>query len=125
MRSGSEAALSRCSPLVILLADRLDAPPHLIRSREGRKVHAQREFDRAIIKISRATRVTNCMPRVLDIDGVKSRLIADLDPDEWDLPPKPKWMRWRTYNRLVDRFDAYETILDSGCAELVARLLAK
>ena len=30
---------------------------------------------------------------------IKSRLIADLDPDEWDLPPKPKWMRWRTYNR--------------------------
>jgi hypothetical protein len=27
---------------------------------------------------------------------IKSRLIADLDPDEWDLPPKPKWMRWRT-----------------------------
>ena len=25
---------------------------------------------------------------------IKSRLIADLDPDEWDLPPKPKWMRW-------------------------------
>jgi hypothetical protein len=22
--------------------------------------------------------------------GIKSRLIADLDPDEWDLPPKPK-----------------------------------
>jgi hypothetical protein len=32
---------------------------------------------------------------------IKSRLIADLDPDEWDLPPKPKWMRWRTYDRLV------------------------
>ena len=30
---------------------------------------------------------------------IKSRLIADLDPDEWDLPPKPKWMRWRTYDR--------------------------
>jgi hypothetical protein len=24
---------------------------------------------------------------------IKSRLIANLDPDEWDLPPKPKWMR--------------------------------
>ena len=30
---------------------------------------------------------------------IKSRLIANLDPDEWDLPPKPKWMRWATYNR--------------------------
>src|SRR6267142_1338299 len=23
---------------------------------------------------------------------------AELDPDEWDFPPKPKWMRWATYN---------------------------
>jgi hypothetical protein len=35
---------------------------------------------------------------------IKSRLIADLDPDEWEFPPKPKWMRWRTYNR----YEAYE-----------------
>jgi hypothetical protein len=33
-------------------------------------------------------------------------LIGDLDPDEWELPPKPKWMRWRTYNRLAKQFDA-------------------
>jgi hypothetical protein len=37
-----------------------------------------------------------------------TRLIGDL-PDDWDLPPKPKWMRWRTYNRLVERFDASRT----------------
>jgi hypothetical protein len=56
---------------------------------------------------------------------IKSRLIANLDPDEWDLPPKPKWMRWNTYNRYVDRYDAYEAILDSGIAELMAKLLSK
>jgi hypothetical protein len=28
-------------------------------------------------------------------ERIKARLIADLDPDEWDLPPKPKWMRGR------------------------------
>jgi hypothetical protein len=56
---------------------------------------------------------------------IKSQLIADLDPDEWDLPPKPKWMRWRTYDRYVERFDAYEAILDKGCFELLARLLHK
>jgi hypothetical protein len=56
---------------------------------------------------------------------IKSRLIADLDPDEWDLPPKPKWMRWATYNRHVDHFDRYEATLDYGCAALVARLVAK
>src|SRR5262249_51841554 len=30
---------------------------------------------------------------------IKARLIGDCDPDEWDLPAKPRWMRWRTYNR--------------------------
>jgi hypothetical protein len=45
---------------------------------------------------------------------LKSRLIGNLKPDEWDLPPKPKWMRWRTYNRFVDPYEAYEDILDRG-----------
>jgi len=54
---------------------------------------------------------------------IKARLIADLDPDEWDFPPKPKWMRWRTYNRYVQKFDAYEDILSQNIAELMARLL--
>jgi hypothetical protein len=56
---------------------------------------------------------------------IKSRLIAGLDPDEWDLPPKPKWMRWRTYNRYVERFDNYEAILGEGIPELLAKLLGK
>jgi hypothetical protein len=32
---------------------------------------------------------------------IRSRLctIGGFDPDEWDIPPKPKWMRWRTYER--------------------------
>jgi hypothetical protein len=49
-------------------------------------------------------------------------LIADLNPDDWELPPKPKWMRWHTYNRFVDRFDSYEAILDQGILKLVAKL---
>ena len=53
---------------------------------------------------------------------IKSRLIADLDPDEWELPPKPKWMRWRTYNRYVERYNAYEEILIDGIPELLAKL---
>jgi hypothetical protein len=53
---------------------------------------------------------------------IKSRLIGDLDPDEWDFPPKPKWMRWRTYNRYVERYDAYEETLNDGIPELLAKL---
>jgi hypothetical protein len=59
------------------------------------------------------------------IARIKSRLIADLDPDEWDLPPKPKWMRWATYNRYEARYDHYEAVLDYGCAALAAKLFAK
>jgi hypothetical protein len=56
-------------------------------------------------------------------ERIKSRLIGELDPAEWDLPPKPKWMRWATYNRYVERFDEYEEMLDKACiASVVKRL---
>jgi hypothetical protein len=55
---------------------------------------------------------------------IKNRLIGKLDPDEWSLPPKPKWMRWRTYNRYVDKFDHYEAVLDEDVLELMARFMA-
>jgi hypothetical protein len=53
---------------------------------------------------------------------IKSRLIADPDPDNWNLPPKPKGMHWSTYNRYVERYDAYEEILPDGVPELLAKL---
>ena len=39
---------------------------------------------------------------------IKSRLCSSggFDPDEWEFPPKPKWMRWRTYNRAEEKFAA-------------------
>jgi len=47
---------------------------------------------------------------------IRSRLcsIGKFDPDEWDMPPKPKWMRWKTYNRYEAKFDRYEDVLDYG-----------
>jgi len=54
---------------------------------------------------------------------IKRRLIDDLDPDDWDLPPKPKGMRWRTYQRYVDRFDRYEELLDREICIAAARLV--
>jgi hypothetical protein len=55
---------------------------------------------------------------------IKSRLcsIGDFDPEEWDFPPKPKWMRRRTYNRAEAKFDRYEAILNEGVVELAAKL---
>jgi hypothetical protein len=56
-------------------------------------------------------------------ERIKARLIGDLDPAEWDLPPKPKWMRWETYNRYVERFDDYERRLDEACISSVVKRL--
>jgi hypothetical protein len=56
---------------------------------------------------------------------IKTRLIANLDPDDWDLPPKPKWMRWSTYRNYEARFDQYEAILDFGCSELLTKLIGE
>jgi hypothetical protein len=49
--------------------------------------------------------------------------IGGFDPEEWDFPPKPKWMRWRTYNRAEEKFDRYEAILDEGTIELLAKFM--
>jgi len=57
--------------------------------------------------------------------GDLAHRIGGFDPEEWDLPPKPTWMRWRTYNRAVEKFDRYESILDDGTFELLARLAKK
>jgi hypothetical protein len=56
---------------------------------------------------------------------IKAQLIADLDPDEWDLPPKPKWMRWRTYKRYEEKFDCYEDVLHERVIDVAARLLRR
>ena len=55
---------------------------------------------------------------------IKSRLCSfgGFDPDEWDLPPKPKWMRWKTYNRMVEKFDRHEAMAEEGLAGAVMRL---
>jgi hypothetical protein len=33
------------------------------------------------------------------------------ESDNWEFPPKPKGMRWSTYDRLVDQFNQYEGTL--------------
>jgi hypothetical protein len=56
---------------------------------------------------------------------IKSKLctIGGLDPGEWDFPPKPKWMRWRTYTQAEEKFDRYEATLNEGTFALMARLI--
>jgi hypothetical protein len=54
---------------------------------------------------------------------IRSRLcsIGGFDPDECEFPPKPKWMRWRTYDRAREKFDRHEAVLNAGILELLAR----
>jgi hypothetical protein len=56
---------------------------------------------------------------------VKSALLGDEDPDEWDLPPKPKGMRWATYERWVAKYDAAEEMLDGQLVMAAARLMKR
>lgn len=55
---------------------------------------------------------------------INSRLsrIGGYNAEDWDFPPKPKWMRWDTYNRAMEKFDHYEEVLDDGVLELATRL---
>ena len=56
---------------------------------------------------------------------IKSRLcsVGGFDPDEWELPPKPKWMWWRTYNQMVERFNRYDAMVEEGLLEAIMRLV--
>jgi hypothetical protein len=56
---------------------------------------------------------------------VKAALLGDADPDEWDVPPKPKGMRWATYERWVAKYDAAEEALDTILTVAMARLIKR
>jgi hypothetical protein len=56
---------------------------------------------------------------------VKAALLEDEDPDEWDLPPKPKGMRWTTYERWVAKYDAAEEMLNAQLVMAAARLMKR
>ena len=60
-------------------------------------------------------------------DRINRRLCraGKFDPGDWDFPPRPKWMRWATYDRAEKLFDRYEEILDFGTYALVARLMGE
>jgi hypothetical protein len=47
---------------------------------------------------------------------INSRLcsIGRFDAQDWKFPPRPKGMRWKTYNRYEEKFDDYEQIIDDS-----------
>jgi hypothetical protein len=58
-------------------------------------------------------------------EKIRSKLIGALDPDEWMLPPPPKGMHNKTYERLVRRFDRYQAALDDGLINLAKQYVSK
>jgi hypothetical protein len=56
---------------------------------------------------------------------VKERLLGGENPDEWDLPPKPRGMRWATYERWVAIYDAAEERLDTQLVLAATRLMTR
>lgn len=55
---------------------------------------------------------------------LNNRLCAkgDFDAEEWDFPPKPKWMRWHSYRRFEERFERLEDKLDDDIFRATLRL---
>jgi hypothetical protein len=53
------------------------------------------------------------------------KLSADYDGPEMPPPPKPKWMRWKTYSHLVQQIEAGEERLDIVFTIGAQRLLAQ
>lgn len=41
---------------------------------------------------------------------------------DWEFPPKPPWMRWKTYNRLYQRWERYEQEADAALAPWILKL---
>lgn len=58
---------------------------------------------------------------------VKSRLcsIGGFNPDDWEFPPKPKWMRLSTYYRAQEKFDRYDVALDHLAFSALSRRFAR
>lgn len=52
-------------------------------------------------------------------EKIKDRLIGNLDRREWELPPKPKWMRWATYHRLAAKYLLQQRKIDGVIADYV------
>jgi hypothetical protein len=91
------------------------APSFACRQRWGRQVAYSSQFANAVGRAH------------IGKDRINRRICraGKFNPGEWDFPPKPKWMRWRTYNRAEKLFDRYDEILDFGTYALVARLMGE
>lgn len=85
------------------------------RQRWGRQVAYSSQFE---TWFDRACTGSRRLRRRLDQRGIFD-VVGDM------LPPKPKGMRWQTYNRICDRIEHYDGLTEDRTLVLVARLLSK
>ncbi len=55
-------------------------------------------------------------------DKIKQRLIGNTESTGWNFPEKPKWMRWHTYNRHVEKYEAYDLTLDAAMLQFAMKM---
>ena len=108
----------RC-PVLGIRASVLWKPPGSVRfcSRQawGKQVAYHTQF------VGRASRAQAGKERM------RSRLDSDhKHPFDWHSPPpKPKWMRWPTYQRHIERYSSYEAVILDRLGGSLIRLRAK
>ncbi len=61
----------------------------------------------------------------LHLGRLHRKLGADYDGPDYPPPPKPKWMRWRTYSRVVQQIEAGQERLDVAFEVGAQRILGR
>ena len=77
--------------------------------------YASQNEDSAQRAMQRANRIAN---RLHDMWGGKTKA-------EYDFPPKPKRMRWATYQRLLDQYDELQNRWGIGMMHMIGRLSSR
>jgi hypothetical protein len=78
--------------------------------------HAYRNAAYAVQFLDPAQRAWRTMRRA-------ARRLGSTNPNDYDLPEKPLWMRWHTYDRIADQHDAADRALTTSCALALTRFL--
>lgn len=83
----------------------------------GAGFHARRRYRRVAYRTQRAPKAIDRV--MMRRDRILTRKLKSDDPD---FVPKPKWMRHKTYERLLSQLWEAQEQIDVHCAVLIARL---
>ncbi len=83
----------------------------------GAGFHSRHRYGRVAYRTQRAARAIDCT--LMRRDRILTRDLKSTDPD---YVPKPKWMRWKTYERLLMELWQAEEAVDGHLARLVWKM---